>query len=59
MGIHKHGKDSAKYKAILKYKSEGRYEKNKARKVRKNEKRLARLTVKRLGMELSRIGIPF
>jgi hypothetical protein len=47
MGIPKHGKDSAKYKAILKYKSEGRYEKNKARKAKKNEKRLARLAAKK------------
>jgi hypothetical protein len=46
MGIHKHGKDSAKYKAILKYKSEGRYEKNKARKTRKNEKRLAKIAAR-------------
>ncbi len=32
MGMHKHGKDSAKGKACQKYKSEGRRERNKARK---------------------------
>lgn len=47
MGIPKHGKLSAKTKKCQKYRAEGRLEKNKARKIAKHEKFMAKKAAKK------------
>lgn len=44
MGMHKHGKTSAKAKSNEKYKATGQYDINKQRKADRHEKRMERLS---------------